>query len=72
VVISAETPSFTGTTPAGPLKNLQPNQIPGHFFWAVKSNNTLEFWDGQSGGPQAPLPGTWIYRWMIVGNALHP
>ncbi len=70
-VISAENPAYGGVTPAtGPLTN--PNDSPGHFFFGTKAKGDFQYWSGQSGGPQAKLPGNWIYRWTIVGNALNP
>jgi hypothetical protein len=70
-VISGENPNATGTPPpSGPITNW--NDIPGHFFWVVKGNGQLQMWSGQSGGPQMALPGDWVYRWTIVGNALRP
>ena len=70
-VISAENPNYSGTTPEGPVANMNPNDVPGHFFFSVKTGQ-LDFWDGQSGGAQLNLPGTWIYRFIIVGNPIYP
>ena len=45
------------------------NPTPGHFFWFVKANNTLQYWDGQQG--YQTMDGKWnIFRWMVVGNPL--
>ncbi len=69
-VISAENMSYSGSTPAGPLTDV--SQVPGHFFASVRANNSFEFLDGQAGDMQSALPGMWIYRYMVVGNALRP
>jgi Papain fold toxin 1, glutamine deamidase len=72
-IIAATNPNYSGTTPPGPLTNI--NDIPGHSFVAVKNGtgpNSLEFWDGQTGKETARLLGSWFYQYMIVGNPLRP
>lgn len=74
-IVNAENPNYSGSTPPGPIKNL--NDIPGHTFLAIKNGTgprSLQFWDAQKGGQVGNNPelGSWIYRWMIVGNPLAP
>ncbi len=71
VAISAENTSFSGNLPP---KGTPLTDVPGHFFWRVKSSGPFEYYDGQSGGktPAMPPNGAWIFGYAILGNPLHP
>jgi hypothetical protein len=67
-IVAGENPTYSGSgVPRGSITNW--NDIPGHFFAALKYNGE-RFFDFQAGGDQAALPGNWIYRVMVVGNPL--
>lgn len=69
-VVSGDNVNFTGNTPKGRITN--PNDIPGHFFGFIKVNGQVEYWDPQNNAMMRDPGGTWIYRYMIVGNPLNP
>jgi hypothetical protein len=39
----------------------------GHFFWSIKLNGTVEYWDAQSGTPMMSR-GAWNFDINVVGN----
>jgi hypothetical protein len=41
----------------------------GHFFWSIKLNGTVEYWDAQAGTPMmSPQGGPWNFDINTVGN----
>jgi hypothetical protein len=40
----------------------------GHFFWSIKLNGTVEYWDAQAGTPMMSPKVPWNFDINVVGN----
>ncbi|MGH7906968.1 MAG: hypothetical protein ACREP6_10090 [Candidatus Binataceae bacterium] len=64
--VSGENPNYK-PQPISPGGFTSWDQIPGHFFAAVKYGEPV-FLDGQHGGETTEMPFDWMYRYMKLGN----